>query len=56
MFVGIKMGRNNGKIEERKKEKIGCSSRSNKMQNMDIRKEKGINKVQKLRVLESRGL
>lgn len=46
MFVGIKMRRNNGNIEERKKGKIGCSSRSYKMQNMYIRKEKVINKVQ----------
>lgn len=34
-------------MEDRKKEKMDSSSRSSKMYNMCIRKEKGINKVQK---------
>lgn len=56
MFAGIKKGRNNGKMEERKIEKTDCSSRSYKMHNLCIRKEKGLHKVQKQRALELQGL
>lgn len=54
MPVGIKKGRNNGKMEERKK--IDCSSRSYKMHNLCIRKEKGLHKVQRQKALGLQGL
>lgn len=50
--VGIKKGRNNGMMEERKREKkIDGSSRSYKMHNLCIRKEKSLHKLRKQRAL-----
>ena len=46
MPVGIKKGRKSRKMEGRKKGKTDCPGRSCKMQNICIRTEKGINKVQ----------
>lgn len=43
-------------MERWKKEKIDCSSRSYKMHNLCIRKEKGFHKVQKQTALELQGL
>lgn len=51
MPVGIKKGRKSGKMEGRKKGKTDCPGRSYKMQNICIRTEKGITKVQQQRVL-----
>lgn len=52
MPVDIKKGSNNKTMEERKREKkIDGSSRSYKMHNLCIRKEKDLHKVQKQRTL-----